>query len=152
MVQKNIRWNISKERGEKLAHDNIIDILIESKNNKLLLSELIVLLNQRTKQIKLTNHRKNKQFSFYIKNVYGDMIQFLDNYSFYGLSNDLSNGLSNDLSNDLSNGLSNDPNPDKSSVHVSLIDTELVNTELTPSIINEYREWTLVDTDDFEFI
>ena len=136
MVQKNIRWNISKERGEKLAHDNIIDILIESKNNKLLLSELIVLLNQRTKQIKLTNHRKNKQFSFYIKNVYGDMIQFLDNYSFYGLSNDLSN----------------DPNPDKSSVHVSLIDTELVNTELTPSIINEYREWTLVDTDDFEFI
>ena len=140
MVQKNIRWNISKERGEKLAHDNIIDILIESKNNKLLLSELIVLLNQRTKQIKLTNHRKNKQFSFYIKNVYGDMIQFLDNYSFYGLSN----GLSNDLSND--------PNSDKSSVHVSLIDTELVNTELTPSIINEYREWTLVDTDDFEFI
>jgi hypothetical protein len=136
MVQKNIRWNISKERGEKLAHDNIIDILIESKNNKLLLSELIVLLNQRTKQIKLTNHRKNKQFSFYIKNVYGDMIQFLDNYSFYGLSNDLSN----------------DPNSDKSSVHVSLIDTELVNTELTPSIINEYREWTLVDTDDFEFI
>tara|TARA_B110001452_G_C15171511_1_gene407179 strand:- start:591 stop:1001 length:411 start_codon:yes stop_codon:yes gene_type:complete len=136
MVQKNIRWNISKEKGEKIAHDNIIDILIESKNNKLLLSELIVLLNQRTKQIKLTNHRKNKQFSFYIKNVYGDMIQFLDNYSFY----------------DLSNGLSNDPNPDKSSVHVSLIDTELVNTELTPSIINEYREWTLVDTDDFEFI
>ena len=136
MVQKNIRWNISKERGEKLAHDNIIDILIESKNNKLLLSELIVLLNQRTKQIKLTNHRKNKQFSFYIKNVYGDMIQFLDNYSFYGLSNDLSN----------------DPNSDKSSVYVSLIDTELVNTELTPSIINEYREWTLVDTDDFEFI
>ena len=132
MVQKNIRWNISKEKGEKIAHDNIIDILIESKNNKLLLSELIVLLNQRTKQIKLTNHRKNKQFSFYIKNVYGDMIQFLDNYSFYGLSND--------------------PNPDKSSVHVSLIDTELVNTELTPSIINEYREWTLVDTDDFEFI
>ena len=136
MVQKNIRWNISKEKGEKIAHDNIIDILIESKNNKLLLSELIVLLNQRTKQIKLTNHRKNKQFSFYIKNVYGDMIQFLDNYSFYGLSNDLSN----------------DPNSDKSSVYVSLIDTELVNTELTPSIINEYREWTLVDTDDFEFI
>ena len=46
MVQKNIRWNISKEKGEKIAHDNIIDILNESKNNKLLLSELIVLLNQ----------------------------------------------------------------------------------------------------------
>ena len=141
MVQKNIRWNISKEKGEKIAHDNIIDILIESKNNKLLLSELIVLLNQRTKQIKLTNHRKNKQFSFYIKNVYGSMTKFLDNYSFYGLSNGL-----------ISNGLSNGLTFDKSSVYVSLIDTELVNTELTPSIINEYREWTLVDTDDFEFV
>jgi hypothetical protein len=128
MVQKNIRWNISKERGEKITHDNIIDILNESKNNKLLLSELIVLLNQRTKQIKLTNHKKNKQFSFYIKNVYGSMTKFLDNYSFYDLTFD------------------------KSSIYVSLVDTELVKTDLTPSIINEYREWTLVDTDDFEFV
>ena len=128
MVQKNIRWNISKERGEKLAHDNIIGILIESKNNKLLLSELIVLLNQRTKQIKLTNHKKNKQFSLYLKSMYGSITQFLDNYSFYGLTFD------------------------KSSIYVSLVDTELVKTDLTPSIINEYREWTLVDTDDFEFI
>jgi hypothetical protein len=128
MVQKNIRWNISKERGEKITHDNIIDILNESKNNKLLLSELIVLLNQRTKQIKLTNHKKNKQFSFYIKNVYGSITKFLDNYSFYGLTFD------------------------KSSIYVSLVDTELVKTDLTPSIINEYREWTLVDTDDFEFV
>lgn len=128
MVQKNIRWNISKEKGEKIAHDTIIDILNESKNNKLLLSELIVLLNQRTKKIKLTNHRKNKQFSLYIKNVYGSMTDFLDNYSFYGLTFD------------------------KSSIYVSLIDSELVNTELTPSIINEYREWTLVDNDDFEFV
>lgn len=128
MVQKNIRWNISKERGEKITHDNIIDILNESKNNKLLLSELIVLLNQRTKQIKLTNHKKNKQFSFYIKNVYGSITKFLDNYSFYDLTFD------------------------KSSIYVSLVDTELVKTDLTPSIINEYREWTLVDTDDFEFV
>ena len=128
MVQKNIRWNISKGKGEKIAHDNIIDILIESKNNKLLLSELIVLLNQRTKKIKLTNHKKNKQFSLYIKNIYGSMTKFLDNHSFYGITSD------------------------KSNIYVSLIDTELVNTELTPSIINEYREWTLVDTDDFEFI
>ena len=128
MVQKNIRWNISKEKGEKIAHDNIIDILNESTNNKILLSELIVLLNQRTKNIKLTNHRKNKQFSFYIKNVYGSMTDFLDNYSFYGLSFD------------------------KSSIYVSLIDTELIKTNLTPSIISEYREWTMVDTEDFEFV
>lgn len=128
MVQKNIRWNISKEKGEKLAHDTIIDILIESKNNKLLLSELIVLLNQRTKNIKLTNYRKNKQFSLYIKTVYGSMTDFIDNYSFYGLT------------------------LDKSSIYVSLIDTELIKTNLTSSIINEYREWTMVDTEDFEFV
>ena len=128
MVQKNIRWNISKEKGEKIAHDIIIDILNESKNNKLLLSELIVLLNQRTKKIKLTNHRKNKQFSFYIKNIYGSMTDFLDNYSFYGLT----------FVN--------------SSIYVSLIDSELIKTNLTSSIINEYMEWTMVDTEDFEFV
>ena len=128
MVQKNIRWNISKEKGEKIAHDTIIDMLNESKNNKLLLSELIVLLNQRTKKIKLTNHRKNKQFSFYIKSVYGSMTEFLDNYSFYGIT----------FVN--------------SSIYVSLIDTELIKPNLTPSIINEYREWTMVDTEDFEFV
>lgn len=128
MVQKNIRWNISKEKGEKIAHDTIIDILNESKNNKLLLSELIVLLNQRTKKIKLTNHRKNKQFSLYIKNVYGSMTDFLDNYSFYGLTFD------------------------KTNIYISLIDSELIKTNLTPSIINEYREWTMVDTEDFEFV
>ena len=128
MVQKNIRWNISKEKGEKIAHDNIINILNESKNNKILLSELIVLLNQRTKKIKLTNHKKNKQFSFYIKNVYGSMTDFLDNYSFYGLT--------------FVNSI----------IYVSLIDTELIKTNLTSSIINEYREWTMVDTEDFEFV
>ena len=128
MVQKNIRWNISKEKGEKIAHDTIIDILIESKNNKLLLSDLIVLLNQRTKKIKLTNHRKNKQFSLYIKNVYGSMTDFLDNYSFYGLTFV------------------------KTSIYVSLIDSELIKPNLTPSIINEYREWTMVDSEDFEFV
>ena len=128
MVQKNIHWNISKEKGEKIAHDTIIDILNESKNHKLLLSELIVLLNQRTKKIKLTNYRKNKQFSFYIKNVYGSMTDFLDNYSFYGLIFD------------------------NSSIYVSLIDSELIKTNLTQSIISEYKEWTMVDTEDFEFV
>jgi len=128
MVQKNIRWNISKEKGEKIAHDTIIDILNESKNNKLLLSELIVLLNQKTKNIKLTNHRKNKKFSFYIKNVYGSIKDFLDNYSFYGLTFD------------------------NSSIYVSLIDSELIKSNLTASIINEYREWTIVDTEGFEFV
>jgi len=126
MVQKNIRWNISKEKGEKIAHDTITDILIESKNNKLLLSELIVLLNQRTKKIKLTNHRKNKQFSLYIKNIYGSMTDFLDNYSFYGLT----------FVN--------------SSIYVSLIDSELIKTNLTPSIMmilnlykmSEYTKYT----------
>ena len=31
-------------------------------------------------------------------------------------------------------------------------DNELIKTDVTPSIINEYREWTLVDTEDFEFV
>ena len=56
------------------------------------------------------------------------MTDFLDNYSFYGLTFD------------------------NSSIYVSLIDTELIKTNLTPSIISEYREWTMVDTEDFEFV
>ncbi len=125
MVQKNTRWNISKEKGEKIAHDNIVDILSDPETNKLLLTDLIVLLNQRTKHIKLTNHNKKKTLSLYINNVYGSVHKFLNNCSFYEITNDQSN--------------------DPSNTYISLIDKNLGKTDITSSIINEYKEWTLVD-------
>ena len=33
MVHKNNKWNISKEKGEEIAHKYIIEILQDSKHN-----------------------------------------------------------------------------------------------------------------------
>jgi hypothetical protein len=85
MVQKNNKWNLSKERGEELAHKYIIEILNDSKNNTLSLSELIILLNQRTKHINLTHHSKKKPITVYIRCVYGSFINFLDLFHIYGI-------------------------------------------------------------------
>ena len=55
MVQKNDKWNISKEKGEEIANKYIIEILNESKCNTTHLSSLIILLNQKTRHIKFIN-------------------------------------------------------------------------------------------------
>jgi hypothetical protein len=128
MVLKNNKWNISKDKGEEYAHKYIIEILNDSKNNTLPLSDLIILLNQRTKHIKFINTNKKKPFSVYLRTIYGNIINFMDNFSFYGV---------------ISNG---------ADIKIKLIDSELNHKNLTNDIINEYREWTLVDTEDFEFI
>lgn len=127
MVQKNNKWNISKEKGEEYAHRYIIEILKDSKNNTLGLSELIILLNQRTKHIHLSMHKKKKPISVYLKHVYGSFINFLDIYSFYGI---------------IENG---------ADIKVILFDSELNSNILDPKIINEHKEWILIN-DDFIFV
>ena len=127
MVHKNNKWNISKEKGEEYAHRYIIEILKDSKNNTLGLSELIISLNQRTKHINLSMHKKKKPISVYLKHVYGSFINFLDIYSFYGI---------------IENG---------ADIKVILFDSELNSNLLDPKIINEHKEWILVD-DDFIFV
>ena len=128
MVQKNNRWNISREKGENIINKYVIEILQDSKDNMISLSDLLILLNQRTKHIKFINTNKKKPFSVYLRTVYGNIINFMDNFSFYGV---------------ISNG---------ADIKIKLIDSELNHKNLTNDIINEYREWTLVDTEDFEFI
>ena len=125
MVQKNGKWNISKEKGEEYAHKYIIEILQESKNYTLGLSELIILLNQRTKHINLVMHNKKKPISVYIKHVYGSFINFLDIYSFYGIIEG------------------------NTGVKVILIDSQLNSCSLDTQIINEHKEWILIN-DDFD--
>ena len=85
MVQKNNKWNISKEKGEELAHRYITEILQDSKHNTIPLSDLITLLNQRTKHIKFIHHSKKKPFSVYLRCNYGNVINFLDKFVSYGL-------------------------------------------------------------------
>jgi hypothetical protein len=135
MVHKSNKWSMSKERVEECVHVNIIEILKDADDNKMLLSDLIVLLNQQTKHIKLTNHKKNKQMSVYLKSVYGSVSNFIDTYSFYEVVHTLEDAIT-----------------------VKLIDTGLTKESLNKSIINEYKEWSivkewpLVNMDDFELI
>ena len=51
MVQKNNRWNISREKGETIINKYMIEILQDSKDNMISLSGLLILLNLRTKHI-----------------------------------------------------------------------------------------------------
>jgi len=122
MVQKNNKWNISKERGEELAHKYIIELLRDSKQNTLPLSELIILLNQRTKHIKLSYHTKRKPMSTYLKSMYGKVINFIDNYTFYGV---------------IKNG---------ADIKIKLFEGEI---NLSPELLQEHREWIFVDDEEF---
>jgi len=85
MVQKNNKWNISDKRGEEIAHRYIVEILKDSKHNTISLSDLVILLNQKTKHIKFINHSKRKPLSVYLRCNYGNIINFLDKFVSYGL-------------------------------------------------------------------
>ena len=122
MVHKNNKWNISKEKGEEYAHRYIIEILKDSKNNTLGLSELIILLNQRTKHIKLSYHTKRKPMSMYLKSIYGKVINFIDNYTFYGV---------------IKNG---------ADIKIKLFEGEI---NLSPELLQENKEWIFVDEEEF---
>ena len=124
MVQKNNKWNISDKQGEDISHRYIIDILKDASHNTIPLSDLVTVLNQHTKHIKFTNHKKKKTISLYITCKYGSLTHFLDTFTIYGLIN---------INN---------------RIHVKLIDTEIIhNKTINPMILNEYKEWILVDTE-----
>ena len=83
MVHKNYKWNISKEKGQKIVFDMIEEILKEQKNNSIEISELIFLLNNRTKYLNITNHKKKKNIVNFIKINFGGIQQFIDNYDYF---------------------------------------------------------------------
>lgn len=80
MVRKNYKWNISLEEGESLILNTIQDILKEKIENCINLDELSLLLNSRTKNILITNNKKQKQLTNFIKNNYGSILYFLEKY------------------------------------------------------------------------
>jgi hypothetical protein len=126
MVHKNNRWNISDKRGQEIAHKYIIDILKDSKNTIILLSELVILLNQKTKHIKFTNHNKRKTISHYLTCKYGSITKFLDTYTIYGLMKQ------NDT------------------IHIKLMESEITyNKSIDQTILHEYKDWILIDEEEF---
>ena len=128
MVHKSSNWNISKEKAEELLHKYIIEILSDAKDNKMSLSELILLLNQRTKHIKLIHNSKRKPFSVYLRCMYGDVINFIDNFVFYGIMKQ------------------------DADIQIILMDGYLNNKKIEGSHLCKYKEWILIDSDDFVII
>ena len=119
MVQQNNRWNISREKGEDIINRYIIEILQDSKENTIPLSDLLILLNQRTKHIKFINNSKKKPLSVYIRCIYGSTLNFLDNNSFYEVFKDDAN-----------------------------IQVKLLDKQITKKNFNDYKDWILVDEED----
>jgi len=93
------------------------------------MSDLIILLNQRTKHINLKHHSKKKPMSVYMRCSYGNIINFLDNFTIYGVIN-------------------ND-----SDIQIKLLDTEITNKKfIEQNIMNEHKDWILIDDEDFIMI
>ena len=126
MVHKNDKWNISKEKGVQIAHKYIIEILHDHNDNMTSLSNLVILMNQRTKHIKLTNKSVRKPLSVYLRNTYGSIVKFLDNYSIYGI---------------IKNG---------TDIYIKLLEQ---NSGSHPSIespiLKEKDDWILINEDDY---
>ena len=131
MVHKNNKWNISDKRGEEISHKYIIDILKDSKNNTIPLSELVNLLNHQTKHIKFTNHNKKKPISLYLQCKYGGIINFLDKYTIYGQ-------------------IKQSLKQQKDTMYVKLMDSEITyNKSIDQNILHEYKDWILIDEEEF---
>ena len=146
MVHKNNKWNISDKRGEEISHKYIIDILKDSKNNTIPLSELVSLLNHKTKHIKITNHNKNKPLSLYLQCKYGGIINFLDKFTVYGQIK----------KPQIKKPQIKKPQIKKPQIkeidiiYVKLMDSEITyNKSIDQNILYEYKDWILIDEEEF---
>jgi len=83
MVQNNIKWNLTSEKCFDIIHLTLIDILTESKDGVKNISDIIIMLNTRTKIYKLHNSRKYNSFSKYLKIEYKGFLNFIEDYNFY---------------------------------------------------------------------
>ncbi len=79
-----LKWNISIEKGNEIAHSIIKDILQQNKE-PVPIDELIFLVNNRAKKYKIHNNRKHNCFTKYLAINHGGIINFLDSYTTYGI-------------------------------------------------------------------
>tara|TARA_B100000902_G_scaffold396293_1_gene456931 strand:+ start:1264 stop:1599 length:336 start_codon:yes stop_codon:yes gene_type:complete len=80
MVHKNYKWNITLEEGNTLIFNTIYQILKERTDHCIELSELSLVLNNRTKNIDIKNNNKPKQLINFIKINHGSILYFTENY------------------------------------------------------------------------
>ena len=79
MVRKNYKWNISKEKGEKIVNETIRNFLKDTRDLMIDYDELIFILNNRTKDITIKNNNKTKTITNFIQNVLGGLIFYVEN-------------------------------------------------------------------------
>ena len=82
MGHRNYKWNITKEEGSKLVLNYIKEILNNQKNGSMAIEELTLLINNRSKQIDITNNNKKKSLINFVNSNYGSLDHFVDDYDF----------------------------------------------------------------------
>jgi len=81
------RWNISKERGERLIYNSIVYVLSKQHNHSLEIKKLKVKISENLKYIKITYNNKPKDLFNYIKNNLGGLIYIIDSYNDLSITN-----------------------------------------------------------------
>lgn len=74
---RNYKWNIELEKGKLIAQKTIIDILKESER-EVKYSELIDLLNLRTKYLNLKNNNKRQLMTNFLKSNFKGTLNFIE--------------------------------------------------------------------------
>ena len=73
MGHKNYKWNLSKEKGKEISTKYIKGILNEKKDHSIHYQELLLLLQNRTQTLNITQNKKPKTLLTFIRTVYGSL-------------------------------------------------------------------------------
>lgn len=79
------KWNFPIEKGTKIIHENMIDILKDKESTGIEVQELIHLLNLRTKKYNFKLYGKRKTISSYIEYYYQNIVNFADSFMVYNV-------------------------------------------------------------------
>ena len=66
MGHKNYKWNMSKEQGKEISTKYIKEILNEKKDHSIHYQELLLLLQNRTQTLNITQNKKPKTLLIYL--------------------------------------------------------------------------------------
>ena len=86
MSHKKTQWNFTKNKINKIAYDNVLEILQDKE--KIDINELISSLNIRTRNLIFKkNTNKSTNITTYLSIEFGSFTKFIDNYDKFGLCN-----------------------------------------------------------------
>ena len=74
------RWNISKERGERLIYNSIVNILSKQPNHSLEIKKLRENISKNLQNVKITYNNQPKDIFNYVKHSLGGLIHIIDSH------------------------------------------------------------------------